>query len=298
MVIGCGHRRSPARCCCSRGRRQLAPAPRGAVLRDGPRLRLRGRARRSSPPSRRWAGSRAPSRPAPRCSPAPSAARSASRCFGAMVNASVTDSVGHGEPRPRAPLPERARAGDPRDVRLLRRRRGRPARRQPADAAPDRALSGLMGSLTFLAGRAWRGDDAAMTLPDEVDVSELEPGPHEDEPHEGGLNNRLNWLRAGVLGANDGIVSTAGIVIGVVGATSDRDRDPDRRRRRPGRRRDEHGRRGVRLGQHPARLRAGAAGQGAPRAARRAGGGARGAGRPLRREGAERGARPRGRPSS
>ena len=47
-------------------------------------------------------------------------------------------------------------------------------------------------------------------------------GPHEDEPHEGGLNNRLNWLRAGVLGANDGIVSTAGLVMGVAGATSDR----------------------------------------------------------------------------
>jgi len=37
-----------------------------------------------------------------------------------------------------------------------------------------------------------------------------------------GLGNRLNWLRAGVLGANDGIVSTAGIVMGVAGATSDR----------------------------------------------------------------------------
>jgi len=32
---------------------------------------------------------------------------------------------------------------------------------------------------------------------------------------------RLNWLRAGVLGANDGIVSTAGIVMGVAGATVD-----------------------------------------------------------------------------
>ncbi|WP_246039731.1 VIT1/CCC1 transporter family protein [Glycomyces buryatensis] len=38
----------------------------------------------------------------------------------------------------------------------------------------------------------------------------------------GTLGNRLNWLRAGVLGANDGIVSTAGIVIGVAGATTDR----------------------------------------------------------------------------
>ena len=30
---------------------------------------------------------------------------------------------------------------------------------------------------------------------------------------------RLNWLRAGVLGANDGIVSVAAIVLGVAGAT-------------------------------------------------------------------------------
>jgi VIT1/CCC1 family predicted Fe2+/Mn2+ transporter len=61
-----------------------------------------------------------------------------------------------------------------------------------------------------------------MTVPHEIDVSGLAAGPHDDEPHEGGLNNRLNWLRAGVLGANDGIVSTAGIVMGVAGATSDR----------------------------------------------------------------------------
>jgi VIT1/CCC1 family predicted Fe2+/Mn2+ transporter len=32
---------------------------------------------------------------------------------------------------------------------------------------------------------------------------------------------RLNWLRAGVLGANDGIISTAGLVIGVAAATTD-----------------------------------------------------------------------------
>lgn len=36
------------------------------------------------------------------------------------------------------------------------------------------------------------------------------------------MAGRLNWLRAGVLGANDGIVSTAGIVVGVAGATSSR----------------------------------------------------------------------------
>jgi len=42
---------------------------------------------------------------------------------------------------------------------------------------------------------------------------------HAHEPHSGGLANRLNWLRAGVLGANDGIVSVAAIVVGVAGAT-------------------------------------------------------------------------------
>ncbi|MDF2976329.1 MAG: hypothetical protein K0S40_1057 [Actinomycetospora sp.] len=46
-------------------------------------------------------------------------------------------------------------------------------------------------------------------------------GPH-PEPHGGELSQRLNWLRAGVLGANDGIVSTAGLVVGVAGATVER----------------------------------------------------------------------------
>jgi len=41
-----------------------------------------------------------------------------------------------------------------------------------------------------------------------------------NEPHSPGLAARLNWLRAGVLGANDGIVSEAGIVVGVAAATT------------------------------------------------------------------------------
>ena len=45
------------------------------------------------------------------------------------------------------------------------------------------------------------------------------PGAHADEPHRQGLAQRLNWLRAGVLGANDGIVSTAAVVVGVASAT-------------------------------------------------------------------------------
>jgi vacuolar iron transporter family protein len=45
---------------------------------------------------------------------------------------------------------------------------------------------------------------------------------HPGEPHHDNLAGRLNWLRAGVLGANDGIVSVAGLVVGVAGATTSR----------------------------------------------------------------------------
>jgi VIT1/CCC1 family predicted Fe2+/Mn2+ transporter len=46
------------------------------------------------------------------------------------------------------------------------------------------------------------------------------PTLHENEPHHNDLAHRLNWLRAGVLGANDGIVSVAAIVVGVAGVTT------------------------------------------------------------------------------
>jgi VIT1/CCC1 family predicted Fe2+/Mn2+ transporter len=44
---------------------------------------------------------------------------------------------------------------------------------------------------------------------------------HGIEPHSAGHAERLNWLRAGVLGANDGIVSVAALVVGVAAATPD-----------------------------------------------------------------------------
>jgi VIT1/CCC1 family predicted Fe2+/Mn2+ transporter len=40
--------------------------------------------------------------------------------------------------------------------------------------------------------------------------------------HVENTKSKLNWLRAGVLGANDGIVSMAGLVVGVAGATQDK----------------------------------------------------------------------------
>ncbi|RAN76711.1 hypothetical protein B5P43_22080 [Bacillus sp. SRB_336] len=45
-------------------------------------------------------------------------------------------------------------------------------------------------------------------------------GAHSGEPHAYNIAGRLNWLRAGVLGANDGIVSVAATVVGVAGVTN------------------------------------------------------------------------------
>ena len=50
-------------------------------------------------------------------------------------------------------------------------------------------------------------------------VGTVSTASHPAEPHVGSVSSKLNWLRAGVLGANDGIVSTAGIVVGVAAAT-------------------------------------------------------------------------------
>ena len=44
-----------------------------------------------------------------------------------------------------------------------------------------------------------------------------------DTPHIATSNNQLNKLRASVLGANDGIVSTAGLVLGVTGAAASKE---------------------------------------------------------------------------
>src|ERR1700752_1275711 len=64
--------------------------------------------------------------------------------------------------------------------------------------------------------------DDEMPSAAQVQAAESGRATHPQEPHSGGTAGRLNWLRAAVLGANDGIVSVAGIVIGVAGATAQR----------------------------------------------------------------------------
>lgn len=61
-------------------------------------------------------------------------------------------------------------------------------------------------------------------MPSDTQVAAAAAGEatHAGEPHSGASAGKLNWLRAGVLGANDGIVSVAGIVVGVAGATAAR----------------------------------------------------------------------------
>lgn len=44
---------------------------------------------------------------------------------------------------------------------------------------------------------------------------------HHHEPHTQNSTSHLNWLRAAVLGSNDGIVSVSSLVMGVAGATTD-----------------------------------------------------------------------------
>ncbi|MGW4243526.1 VIT1/CCC1 transporter family protein [Nocardia sp. NPDC004722] len=56
---------------------------------------------------------------------------------------------------------------------------------------------------------------------DDTPAADATGATHPHEPHDASLASRLNWLRAGVLGANDGIVSTAGLVVGVAAASTD-----------------------------------------------------------------------------
>lgn len=54
----------------------------------------------------------------------------------------------------------------------------------------------------------------------DLDTAEQHPNQAEGPLGEESLEARNNWLRAGVLGANDGIVSVGGLVLGVAGATT------------------------------------------------------------------------------
>lgn len=82
------------------------------------------------------------------------------------------------------------------------------------------ALSRTEPSLSFVAVVRDGGQHGSMSSPPSHDVPAI--GEHAGEPHDDSFAGRLNALRAAVLGANDGIVSVAGLVMGVAGATTDR----------------------------------------------------------------------------
>ena len=75
-----------------------------------------------------------------------------------------------------------------------------------AGGPPARAGEDILSLLARLHRRAFNG---AMTTEHVI-----------QEPHGVGYTERMNKLRAGVLGANDGIVSVAATVVGVAGATA------------------------------------------------------------------------------
>jgi hypothetical protein len=127
---------------------------------------------------------------------------------------------------------------------MLQRLRGPPCAQhhpQPSgpqlirpEAAPGKRESLLTIALPITATAGWftTGTEGLMTamaaadddMPSAAQVRAAAEGreTHPAEAHSGGSAGRLNWLRAAVLGANDGIVSVAGIVIGVAGATAAR----------------------------------------------------------------------------
>src|SRR5512140_3599667 len=96
---------------------------------------------------------------------------------------------------------------------------GLPVNRRPGPASAEAVVPGVPGA--SIAAQADASADASADaaqpeLPgDDLDatLSQLE-GASEIVGF-GGLGAKLNWLRAGVLGANDGVVSGAGITIGV-----------------------------------------------------------------------------------
>lgn len=83
------------------------------------------------------------------------------------------------------------------------------------------------GFLSLLVGTLWNAHSSVMTITSRrrrsgATAANAPVRTHADNEDNGNINSKLNWLRAAVLGANDGIVSTAGIVMGVAGATAER----------------------------------------------------------------------------
>jgi vacuolar iron transporter family protein len=109
--------------------------------------------------------------------------------------------------------PERASAKITRDQPEGGDHLGQEMRGRPCPQQEEPGPAGLVESMSA---------DDIMPSAAQVQAAAAGRGTHPREPHTGGTAGRLNWLRAAVLGANDGIVSVAGIVIGVAGATSAR----------------------------------------------------------------------------
>jgi hypothetical protein len=86
-------------------------------------------------------------------------------------------------------------------------------------AKPARMIGLLLSLMQVLGARPQRRSDVNLG---DLMAHRFGVVPEHGEPHGGGLATRLNWLRAAVLGANDGVVSTAGLVVGVAGATASR----------------------------------------------------------------------------
>lgn len=112
--------------------------------------------------------------------------------------------------------PQTEEAGQAPDIPALDARAPLSASLSLADLADDAAQAGTQSSGGEQTGSAGLpGSTSALSPTGMADAA------RESRDAAVSLASRLNWLRAGVLGANDGIVSVAGLVIGVAAATPD-----------------------------------------------------------------------------
>ena len=89
-------------------------------------------------------------------------------------------------------------------------------------AAVEQVTAGPTGAISMLSpGAIWIQMSTVGRNMSTSDLELLSDATHPAiESHVSNVAGRLNWLRAAVVGANDGIVSTAGLVVGVAAATT------------------------------------------------------------------------------
>src|SRR6478672_11899757 len=153
--------------------------------------------------------------------PPASAGGSVRRAARSRVGWSRSSTIAAATTSSRSTRPRYARGRCPlRSDRTQKLPRDQPRRRDRTQMLPRNPRDRRCGlvSLSLDDNALPGGNDGPVDATDPEALLAAHEEPHGDQ---GSTGARLNWLRAGVLGANDGIVSTAGVIAGVAGATAE-----------------------------------------------------------------------------